>query len=378
MRKLSLTRIAGLLPTTFGHSRQVMAGAMDYLQPHPHHDVLWFQQEFPPPSHLKEWKVDGIIGQFNRYQPAKPYLKLNVPVVNVSSLPQAPPVVNVTTDHLTIGRLAALHLFQCGLREFAYLGLTERRFSKGREEGFKQGLTGTTYRRLILPHKMWDWPQLIEEWLDTLPRPCGVFCAGDNEARLLISVCRARDVRVPEDVAVIGANNEEDICLSTRPSLSSVPDRARKIGQVGMELLEKMICDRESVQDMVLDPFPVVQRGSTDVLFAVDDPELSAALAYIREHIGDGIGVQQVVEHTGVSRRTLESRFKAQLGRSPLAEIHRVRLDLIRQRLRDSQDSLQDIADAAGIATVNHLCGFFRKHENRTPGEYRERMREKA
>jgi LacI family transcriptional regulator len=355
-----------------------MAGAMDYLQPHPHHDVLWFQQDFPPPSHLAKWKVDGIIGQFTRDQPASAYRDLNVPIVNVSSMPQTAPVVNVTADHQAIGRQAGLHLFQCGLRDFAFLGLSRRRFSKERETGFKHGLTGTTFHRLILPEKMWDWPQLIEEWLDALPRPCGVFCAGDNEARLFLSVCRARDIRVPEDFAVIGANNEEEICLSCNPALTSIPTRARHIGQVAMDLLDRMIGGGATPDDVVLDPFPVVQRGSTDVLFAVDDPELSAALAYIREHIGDGIGVQQVVEHTGVSRRTLESRFKAQLGRSPLAEIHRVRLDLIRQRLRDSQDSLQEIADAAGIATVNHLCGFFRKHENRTPGEYRDRMREKA
>jgi LacI family transcriptional regulator len=181
-------------------------------------------------------------------------------------------------------------------------------------------------------------------------------------------------------VAVIGANNEEDICLSCNPTLTSVPDRSRRIGQLGMESLDEHILSSgtSGPGDTLLDPFPVVARGSTDVLHAVNDPDLSAALTFIREHLHEGIGVQQVVDQVGISRRTLESRFKTQLGRSPLEEIHRLRLDLIRQLLRDTPMGLREITDACGLATVNHLCGFFKKHEGITPGDFRDRMREQA
>lgn len=373
----SVIRIAGLLPTTFGDVRKVMGGAMNYLKSNPHHDVLWFQSEYPPAEHLRNWNVDGILGHFTRVHPAGDYLDLGVPMVNVSSLPQETPVVNLSTDNRAVGRLAADHLIEKGLGEFAYLGLTARRFSDDREKGFAQGLEGGAYRRLVLPETMWEWPELLEEWLDSLPRPCGVFCAGDNEARLFLSVCRARDLRIPEDMVVLGANNEEDLCLACNPPLSSVPNQGANIGFTAMECLDRMIASPISPrsENIVFPPFPVVQRGSTDILFSVDDAVLSESLTFIRTHISEGIGVQQVLNWVGVSRRTLENRFNKHLGRSPLEEIHRVRLELVRERLRDSEDSLTAIADTCGFNTINHLCGFFKKRTGETPGEFRDRIR---
>ena len=372
----NIKRIAGLMPTTFGYGREVMAGALSQLTLHPTLEVLWFQEEYPPVDMLREWGADGIIGLFSDNHPAEPYLKLGLPMVNTSSAKQEKPVLNVQSDHHALGKLAAEHLMEKGLKHFAFLGLEQRSFTPQREAGFTEGLGGIPFTSHWLPIKMWDWLDQMWTFIQELPTPCGVFCVGDNEARIFLSVCRAHGVRVPDDLVVIGGNNEEDICLSCRPQLSSISNRAKKVGEVAVKLLlERLNHPLRHCEDLIVSPGAVIQRASSDILLTVEDPEIEAVLQFIRNHVQDQIDVEHVMQHFKGSRRTLENRFKKHLGRTPLAEIHRVRLNLIRQYLRDTDLSLTEVAEKSGIATINHLCSFFKKQTGLTPAEYRARAR---
>lgn len=364
------------MPTTFGYGRGVMAGAMEYLGGHPDVEMLWFQQEYPPVEMLREWRADGILGSFSSRLPVEPYLSLGIPILNVSSAPQVAPVINVRTDQDAVGRLAAEHLKAKGVNEFAYLGMKGPRFSKDRGTAFSAHLPGVNVHEYALPPSMWTWLDLLHDWVAQLPKPCGVFCAGDNEARVLLSVCRTSGIAVPEQLVVLGANNEEDLCMACTPALSSIPARFRLIGATAMELLvQRVEFPQRKFEDQLIAPLPPIQRASTDVRHLLEDPAITDILRYIRAHIHENIGVDQVASRYPGSRRTFEIRFKKLLGRTPLAEIHAVRLERIQQLLRDTELPLADIAEKSGIATVNHLCAFFKKHQGESPGQYRAHAR---
>lgn len=366
-------RVAGLIPTTFGYGRDVMHGALERLSPEPDIEVLWFQQDFPPPKRMERWQVQGVLGLFSDENPSKAWTEIGVPVVNASSSLQPPPVVNVCTNHESIGRMAAEHLLEKGLKSFAFLGLENKRFSDRRQKGFAKALADRKPEVLILPSKMWDWFDLVLGWANALPKPTGVFCAGDNEARVFLSVCRSHGIRVPDELVVIGGNNEEDVCLSCIPQLTSIPNRAREVGWSAMDILVRQLRRPGKLpSDKVVEPLDPIPRESTNILFGVTDPEIEKLLQFIRENIQNRIGVEEVAARYRGSRRTLETRFRRELGRTPLEEIHRVRLNVIKRLLSDTTLSLNDVARESGIGTINHLCVFFKKHTGFSPGAYRE------
>ena len=376
MSRGHLKRFAGLIPTTFGYGRGVMSGAMEYVWGHPDVEMLCFQEKYPPAEMLREWGADGLLGIFSKFRPVEPYLSLGIPILNVSSAPRSAPVINVRADQIEVGRLAAEHLKEKGVREFAYLGVQDYQFSRERGRGFAAELPGKTVHTYTLPPSMWAWLELLHEWVKQLPKPCGVFCAGDNEARMLLSVCRTSDVSVPEELAILGANNEEDLCMACTPTLSSIPVPARRIGVTAMSLLvDRVAFPDKIVEDQLISPSAPIQRASSDVLYLLEDPAIADTLRYIRAHIHEGIGVDQVAAHFPGSRRTFEIHFKKRMGRTPLEEIHAVRLERIQQLLRDTELTLAGIAERSGIATVNHLCAFFKKHKGESPGSYRAHIR---
>ena len=376
MSTKGLKRLAGLIPTTYGYGRGVMSGAMACLADHPEVEILWFQEDYPPADMLREWGAEGIMGIFSKQRPQERYLSLNVPMVNVSSYPCPPPVVNVGVDQEQVGRLAAEHLQETGLSHFAYLGVRNYQFSKDRGRAFKEALTAETVHTCILPPTMWTWLEALHAWVAGLPKPCGVFCAGDNEARMLLSVCRTLGVAVPNELAVLGANNEEDLCTACTPPLSSVPVRAHRIGFEAMALLVSRVSGAGGpAKDLRISPAPAVQRASTDVSHVAEDPAIADTLRYLRTHLHEGVGVEQLAARYPGSRRTFELHFKKQTGHTPLAEIHAVRLERITQLLRDTDLPQAEIAERCGIATINHLCAFYKKHRGESPGRFRQRIR---
>lgn len=366
----ALPRIAVILPTSFGYGRSLMAGAMAWLAKNPANEVLWFQSGAPPADMLRKWGVKGILGHFPTLGPGSSYLRLGVPLVNLSASVQPSPVVTVCCDHRGLGERAAEYLHERGLRNFGYLGFAERRFSAEREAGFRAGLGGSPVATLALPSEMWSWLERMRDWVAALPKPCGAFCVGDNEARVLLTVCLAHGVRVPEDLAILGCNNERDVCASCHPPLSSVRARAREIAETGMEQLRGMLRGEvvpETLRLRRMPPGPVEERGSTDIVLAVKAPEINAALRHIRDHIHEPLGVDDLLKVYAGSRRSLEQRFRSALGRSPLEEIHRVRLKRIDRLLRDTDDTLSEIAADCGLSGPGALGNFYRKHRGISP-----------
>jgi LacI family transcriptional regulator len=326
---------------------------------------------------LKALKPDGII--MREPPEGKAIIKMGVPTVCFPySQETVDGVASIVTDHRAVSGMAADHLLNLGLPYFAYCGFDDWWWSRRRRDSFceaigKAGHQTDVYR---LPRtqsdRTWDkeLPRIIG-WLQQLPKPVGIMACNDDRGELLIEACKMADLAVPDQVAVIGVDNDTLICDLCSPPLSSVAESLEKIGYDAAEALDRMIAGTAQARDILcIQPTHVVARQSTDVL-AMDDVEVVAALRFIRRGARLNIGVEQVVEHTALSRRTLEQRFRQTLGHSIHQEIQRVRLELLRRMLVETRKSMTDIARALSFPDAAHMSRLFRRAQGMSPMMYR-------
>jgi LacI family transcriptional regulator len=187
----------------------------------------------------------------------------------------------------------------------------------------------------------------------------------------VLEACRAVGARVPDDVAVIGVDNDEMICELTSPPMSSIEQGARRMGYEAAALLERLMRGRKTSQlRFVVEPEGVIARRSTDTL-AVSDAEVAAAMRFIRDHACQRIHIDDVAEAIGLSRSSAERRFKAVMGRTIHAEINRVRFARAKQLVAESDLPLKQVSFQAGFRHVQYMTAIFRRRLGQTPKEYR-------
>ncbi len=213
------------------------------------------------------------------------------------------------------------------------------------------------------------------KWLDSLEKPVGLMACYDVRARHVLIACRSLGILVPEEVAVIGVDNDELLCELTSPPLSSIEQGSRAMGRAAAALLDRLMAGEKPRQlKFVVDPEGIVSRRSSDAMM-IQDADVAQALRHIRQHVGEGIQVSDVVRTVAVSRSTLEVRFKAFTGRTIHAEIQRAQVERARQLVATTNLPLRQVAVAAGFRYLQHMATVFRLHTGQTPGEYRKRSR---
>jgi LacI family transcriptional regulator len=337
--------------------------------------------------------IDGLIAPVREKAVERKLLRLPVPCVNVSNVMPVTRLPLVTQDDEAAGRLAAEHLLACGCTMFACWGQRNARFSQARVKGFRHTL-----------HERMPWakcvtgegPSLVAEegaplvarmkaWLKKLPRQLGVFGVLDPFALHLIRAAQESGRNVPEDIAIIGAEDDEFWVDFENVPLSSVKLPSRQIGFEAAALLHKLM-GRDGRMDgggrklaalpgeLYLPVTAVSARRSTDVLF-VEDEAVARAVAFIREHASENVYVEDVVRASGISRSGLKVRFKQALGRSILSEIQRVRIARVQYFLRTTDMKLTAIAEACDFPSSPRLNVLFRQATGQTPGEYRAMFR---
>jgi LacI family transcriptional regulator len=211
--------------------------------------------------------------------------------------------------------------------------------------------------------------------VQSLKKPVGVFCATDRYALRLLNVCRVLNVAVPEQVAVLGIDNDPVICGLSFPPLSSIEHNPRRIGYEAADLLARMMAGERSPQKMILvPPSQVVVRQSTGGL-AIDDSDVAQAVRFIREHACRQITVDQVAQAVSLSRRALERRFRVCLQRSPKREIARVQMERAKLLLHEPRISVAAVARQAGFASMSHFIKAFHRETGLTPRQFRGEMR---
>ena len=380
-----IRRIALLMGQDLGYCRGVMRGIRTYAS----HKTQWVFRDAAPDmrvlSTLREWQPHGIIAHLFDAEFARRVIAMRKPLVNTTSTLPRLRVPLVEVDHLRIGQLAAEHFLERAYVNFGYFGSRQTGFSKQRERGFREalaaagfGLSSCYAEYLPRPPVHSSWKSIdnqVREWLLELPKPAAILASNDVPARDLAEMCRLLGLRVPEQIALLGVDNDEWECLLCHPPLSSVVNPAEQIGFEAAKLLNRLMSSgRPPKGPIYIAPPHVIARKSTDVV-AVADPNVSAAAALIRDHAAENISATEVVRALCLSRRWLERRFRAVLGRTILQEIQRVRIDRAKHLLTETDLPIHEIARRSGFNAPQRLAAVFRQVTGEKPTAYRRRTR---
>ena len=377
--------VALLIETSNSYSRGVLEGITQYVRHHERWSIFLPEQERGgrPPQWLGRWKGDGIIARIETDEIAAALRKTKLPVVDVSAARHLPDIPWVETDDDAIAELGVKHLLDRGFRNLAYCGDPGFNWSNWRRDKFlslieSAGIAANVYDSLSRNDPKYSWnreKQGLEKWLAGLPRPIGILACYDIQAQKVLEVCRELGIAVPEEIAVLGVDNDPLLCELADPPLSSVICNTQRTGFEAAALLDRMMNGEQidSVPVLVA-PLGIETRQSTDIL-AIDDPDIVVALRFIREHALEGINVADVVRRVPLSRRVLESRFAKIFGRSPHEELTRLKLERIKELLSETELSLSEIARRTGFDHDEYMCVFFRKLEGMPPGQFRQRNR---
>jgi LacI family transcriptional regulator len=380
-----LRKILVMLPRTGYPARGVLMGFAKFAQRQS--DWHLFLMDSPNPerfANLGNQNVDGVVGWVHNLAQLPLYQQFSFPVVNCVS-PLAYGLPSVIPDDAEIGRQAAQHMMDLGIRQFGYFGPGGDRGGvpdRSRRLGFVRTIQEAGCGVLELQAEPWIQPTYLQharklgQWLTELSKPCGILGFDDNYGRMVVNTAQEYGISVPEELAVIGVNDDDVQCECCRPSLTSIDMNAERIGyEAGMVLKNLIEGGKPPEQPIRVAPRGIIERGSTEML-AIEDPELVQAIRYIREHAVEGIRVSDVVKHTQLSRRNLEMKFQKQLQRTPLQEIRRVRLQRATRYLRDTDWTLSQIAMETGFAGIAHLSRQIKAATGLTPTDYRRQRRE--
>jgi LacI family transcriptional regulator len=377
--------VALLVETTLASGRDILSGISKFLREH-HPWALYHEPrslEEGLPGWLEAWKGDGIIVRAQTRGIADAVKATGLPVVDVLGVvPEAGlPLVHV--DNALIAQMAVEHLVDKGFHHFGYFGIRGENWSESRRDGLLRVLGMAADRAILLEvprsdifQTPWEFQQDdLAGWLMGLPKPIGIMVASDQLGPPLLEACHRAGIKVPDEVAVIGVDNDATLCDVCNPSLSSVDAGHREVGYRAAELLDLLMAgNAPGTGPTLIRPKGIVARRSSDVT-VTGDPHVASALRLIREHACEGWSAARVVERIPLSRSVLQRRFRQETGRSIQEEIIRTRLRKARELLAETDQPLIDVAVRAGFKHQEYLGLFFRSILGKTPAEYRREIR---
>lgn len=364
------------------HQEMLIDGVLQYAR---EHGCRWSYITAPESLSLSILDLqgrcgDGVIAALNTREEVECARSLNVPMVNISSAMTESPVPRVNIDNRLLGEMAADHLIQRGFSNFAYYGLTRIGYSQLRQEGFESRLATAGFRcHVLLSEPTFGRQELhwqeqhnaLAEWLRSFPTPIALFAVSDYRARQVLDVCREVGIVVPQDMAVLGVDNEEVICQHIQPQLSSIARNDRLEGYEAAAVLHKLLQSKKARSFTSVPPAGIVERDSTRVI-AVSDSRIREAINYIFQHIEQPFGVQELAVHVGVSRRWLEYSFRETVGESPYKYIRRQQLEHARRLLTENPSvKVYQIAQRTGFNSAKRFMTAFRQSFGQSPREYR-------
>jgi LacI family transcriptional regulator len=333
---------------------------------------------------LRSWRGDGIIANFDDPRVANIVMGSRLPIVAFGSdfgwYKPTPRIPYFVTNNEAIARMGADYLCDRGFVRFAYCGYPRTAttiWSEERKHAFisrlkQRGFPCWCYHGRHKTIRQYDsFHRSLCEWLQSLPVPIGLLAANDSRARHVLEACRTVGLRVPEDVAVLGIDNDRMVCQLSSPPLSSIEQGSRRIGYEAAALLDQIMGGEKPHQTcFAIDPVGLVERLSTDVL-AIEDPQIAKAIAFISERACDGIKAQDVADAVGLPRYRLDAAFKMTLGRTLYAEILHFRLERTKRLVASTNLPLKQIAMDVGFRSVQHMSALFCAAFGIPPASYR-------
>jgi LacI family transcriptional regulator len=378
--------VALLIESSRAYGRGIMSGVAKYMREHG--DWSIFLQEHSLCDNisawLRHWQGDGILTRIEHRAVTRAIKRLGLPAVSLRTEHELQ-IPCVLTDNAACSRVAFEHLQERGFRHFAFCGFNGADYSNERRDSFVQSVTqaglrchvfGQPPQSASLSTAAYEEVGLedgdrVARWIRDLPKPVGLMACNDMRGYQVLSACRTIGAPVPDEVAVIGVDNEEVVCDLADPPLSSVVPATERIGYEAAALLHRgMKGQKLAARHIMIGPSGVATRRSTEVL-AIEDRQIAAAARFIREHACEDIDVNDVVRAVPLSRSTLERRYIELMGHSPKHEIMRFRLNRAKQLLAGTDFPLTAIAEKVGFKHTEYLSRIFKKKIGQTPVEYR-------
>lgn len=329
---------------------------------------------------LRQWKGDGILAYVEDSRLARTLRNSAIPTVEMFGHRYDLGLPQVCPDNEAIGRMAAQHLLDRKFRHFTFCGYSGRPFSAFRQHGFAGALYNAGFScavHLVPRHagvlKQWhSMQQELIHWLAGLPKPNGIMACSDRHAQRVLDACRRANISVPEEIAVIGAGNDEELCRLSNPPLTSVSYDIERVGFEAAQLLHQLLEGKKhkTLPQVLVPPVGIVTRKSTDIT-AIDDQFIASTVRHIRENACAGLTVNEVLSEFRISRSSFYARFEKAMGRSPHDEILRVKLERARNLLTQTDLAIERIAEMSGFNNTEYLYVAFKRLLGITPRQYR-------
>jgi LacI family transcriptional regulator len=375
----TIPRVLVVLSTVHKPRRDKLQGILRYARLHGPWDIQTVEAHpyITRVGSLKNWQPDGLIKDGTYPLPFRTPAAGRIPTVLLDTDGRRPTTCScVDHDSRRTAEAVADYYLRQGLQHFAFVGSVPRCFwSDARAEGFvsrlaQNGRDCTLYR----PKNAMDWgleQDHMRRWLLGLPKPCGLMAAMDLRAKQVLDTCRLAEIRVPDEILVIGVDNDETVCENTTPTLSSALPDFEHGGYMAAELLDRLIrkTQRKAVR-LTYGLNRIVERRSTQRL-QTPNPVASSALEFIRLNACAGITVKDVARQLKVSRRLAELRFREACGRSILQEIRHCRLERVCTLLRETNLPIGEVGKQCGYETETYLKALFKTCFGVTMREYR-------
>lgn len=368
-----------------GYSRQLLKGIYDYNNHISHWGIILQSAYYQKPEDfskvnidiIKAHRPDGLILSY--CSDLEKLLKLNIPIVQTTSLNKNRKIPFVLGNYDADSKLAIDYFLSIGFSNIGFFGVNNLSWAKGRYGCLKKYTELNKMNFFVYNHKTnlenINYSKnlnMLVKWLLQLPKPIGFLACNDDFGQVLINACLLAKLRVPQDVAVLGVDNDELICNITYPNMSSISRNLKETAFSLCELLDRMMDGEKLVNVRVYtQPVEVVVRQSTDTI-ASQDGEVIKAITFIRENVHSKITVDDVVQSTFLSKRRLYARFKAVTGHSINREIQLGKLSRFKQLLRDTQKSVGEIGYEVGLGDVTHVSRWFANIEGKSPSVWRE------
>ncbi len=373
--------IALLVETSLGSGRDILRGIAAYARQRRNWSLFHEPRslEESAPGWLTQWEGDGIIARIQNPQLAAAVQATGLPVVDVLGIVPDTGFPLVHVDDRAIARFAIEHLYDRGIRKFGFFGIRGENWSDRRRDAVRdiveaKGCSLNVFEagREELHEMAWEKREdALARWVEQLSRPAGVMVCSDQLGSDFMEACRRASVSVPDEIAVVGVDNDEPLCEVAQPPLSSVWPDHQAVGFQAAAILDSLLQGGPPpAAPILIAPRKVVTRRSTDVL-AIEDGNVAKALRVIRERGCEDLNVDQIVRSSGLSRSVLQRRFRQVLGTTIHAEILNCRIKNACHLLSETGLSLMEVAELSGFKHQEYMGAVFKSKLGKTPGQFR-------
>ena len=362
------------------HDERILRGVAEYAQRKGWHFTPVDVSSSKPPS---GWRADGII---TYYQNAKmgPDLDPDIPVVDLSRGTSDVASHRISENYLKIGETAARYFLSRGFSNFLFYHEGNKGMWNEMEGAFRSTIVTRNAEHKVtrLKHPRFDsfaaseeLAAFLKDHFEKMTMPLAVLVPDDELAALFLETCHNSDIKIPDDVAVMGVGDTPVLCSSLSVPLSSVDTHRNLLGALGAEVLEAAMLNRSGAQkDILLDTCEVVERQSTETL-AVGHGGVRKALLYMRDHYGEPLTIDGLAEEVGMSKRALEKAFYQTLRNSPSATLRSIRIQNAKNLLLETDMKIDSVALACGYSNSSNLSLAFKREVRMTPHAFRSQNR---